>query len=143
MDTTHVVQARLTWVHMCRQTGDAGLTCCRCGISPPTLRTWHRRYEAEGEAGLQDRRRRPHRLRPSNIDDALRERILHLRRDRNLGPKRIQAELLRHDQIRRSTSTIWKVLHRAGVAPLRRPRRSRRPKRYSRPVPGERVQIDS
>ena len=143
MDTPHLLQARLTWVQMYQETGNAGLTCRRCGISRPTLRKWHRRYEAEGKAGLRSRSRRPHRLRPSNINDILRERILTLRRERNLGPKRIQAELLRHDQIKRSTSTIWKVLHQAGVGPLRRPRQVRSPKRYSRPIPGERVQIDS
>jgi transposase len=143
MDDPHVVQARLTWVQMYQQTGNAGLTCRRCGISRPTLRKWHRRYEAEGEPGLHARSRRPHRLRASNVDEVLRERMLHLRRERNLGPKRIQAELLRHDRLRRSTSTIWKVLHRADVGPLRRPRRTRQAKRYSRPIPGERVQIDS
>ncbi|MEM8558248.1 MAG: IS481 family transposase, partial [Bacteroidota bacterium] len=114
-----------------------------CGISRPTLRKWSRRYEAEGEAGLHSRSRRPKRLRPSNVDEDLRERILALRRERNLGPKRIQAELLRHDGIKRSTSTIWKVLHRAEVGPLHRPKRYRKPKRYTRPVPGDRVQIDS
>jgi transposase InsO family protein len=50
---------------------------------------------------------------------------------------------LRHDQIKRLTSTIWKVLHRVGVEPLRRPRQARPPKRYSRPISGKRVQIDS
>ena len=117
-DTPHLLQARLTWVQMYQQTGNAGLTCRRCGISRPTLR-------------------------PSNVDDVLRGCILTLRRERNLGPKRIQAELLRHDQIKRSTSTIWKVLYRASVGPLCRPPRTRQPKRYSRPIPGERVQIDS
>jgi transposase-like protein len=52
MDTPHVLQARLTWVQMYQQTGNSGLTYRRCGISRPTLRKWHRRYEAEGEAGL-------------------------------------------------------------------------------------------
>lgn len=143
MDDPHLVQARLAWVQLYQQTGDAGLTCRRCGISRPTLRKWYRRYLADGLDGLHTRSRRPHRLRPSNIDQTLRERILTLRRERNLGPKRIQAQLLRHEGIRRSTSTIWKVLHRAGVGPLRRLRRTRQPKRYSLPIPGQRVQIDS
>ena len=53
--------ARLTWVRMYEQTGDAGLTCRRCGVSRPTLRKWWRRYQEEGVAGLIDRSRRPHR----------------------------------------------------------------------------------
>lgn len=40
--------ARLTWVRMYEQTGDAGLTCRRCRISRPTLRKWWRPYLAEG-----------------------------------------------------------------------------------------------
>jgi transposase-like protein len=57
-DTPYLLQARLTWVQMYQETGNAGLTCRRCGISRPTLRKWHRRYEAKGEAGLLSRSRR-------------------------------------------------------------------------------------
>jgi transposase-like protein len=38
----------LGWVRLYLETGDAGLTCRRCGISRPTLRLWTRRYQAEG-----------------------------------------------------------------------------------------------
>ena len=31
-------KARLGWVKLYQQTGDAGLVCRRCGISRPTLR---------------------------------------------------------------------------------------------------------
>ena len=51
--------ARLIWVQMYERTGDAGLTCRRCGVSRPTLRQWWRRYLAARDAGLQDRSRRP------------------------------------------------------------------------------------
>ena len=40
--------ARLVWVRMYERTGDAGLTCRRCGVSRPTLRKWWRRYRAAG-----------------------------------------------------------------------------------------------
>jgi len=32
------VRAQLGWVKLYEQTGDAGFTCRRCGISRPTLR---------------------------------------------------------------------------------------------------------
>jgi hypothetical protein len=41
--------------------------------------------------------------------------ILQLRRGRNLGVKRIQAELLQHHDWRVTTATIWKVLARYQV----------------------------
>jgi transposase-like protein len=52
-------KARLGWITLYKQTGNAALVCRRCGISAPTLRKWVRHYELEGEAGLQDRSRRP------------------------------------------------------------------------------------
>jgi transposase InsO family protein len=142
-DSPQTLHARRTWVETYHQTGNAGLTCRRCGISRPTLRKWVRRFEADGEAGLHSQSRRPHRLAPSKRTPELGERVLALRRERNLGPKRIQAELLRADGTRLSTSTIHRVLVDAGARPLKRPKRPREPKRYSRPTAGDRVQVDS
>jgi transposase InsO family protein len=68
--------------------------------------------------------------------------ILEFRRERNLDAKRIQAELLRHHDWRISTATIWKILTRHQVPPLRRHRTPQSPIRYRRPVTGERVQVD-
>jgi Transposase and inactivated derivatives, IS30 family len=139
----HVLRARLSWVRMYQETGDAGLTCRRCGISYPTLRKWRLRYLEAGEAGLRSRSRRPHKLPPPKVTQAHEELILKLRRERRIGPKRIQYELNRLHGIHFSTGTIWRVLHKYKVPSLRRQSRSRRSKRYSRPVPGDRVQIDS
>jgi transposase InsO family protein len=69
--------------------------------------------------------------------------ILVLRDERKLGPKRIQAELLRQHDLRLSTATIWKVLHAHERAPLVRRRPPETPRRYSRPLPGDRVQVDT
>ncbi|MBK9123500.1 MAG: helix-turn-helix domain-containing protein [Chloroflexi bacterium] len=50
---------RLGWVKLYLETGDAGMTCRRCGISRPTLRKWIRRFQAEREDGLRSRSHRP------------------------------------------------------------------------------------
>ena len=42
-----------------------------------------------------------------------------------------------------STSTIQKVLIRNEVAPLVKPKRKKKPKRYQMDIPGERVQMDT
>lgn len=131
------------WVLMYKHTGNAGLTCRRCGISRSTLRKWAKRYAEHGKAGLASRSSKPHTLQPSNVDDELKAKMLHLRQKRNLGPKRIQAGLMRHEGTKRSISIIYKVLKRAKVGALKRQRKSRPPKRCSLNVPGERVQIDS
>ena len=143
IDAPETLYARRTWVETYRQTGDASLTCRRCGISRPTLRKWARRFMAEGEAGLRSQSRRPHRLAESKRTPELTERVLTIRRERNLGAKRIQNELLRLDNVKLSTSTLHRILADAEVKPLKRPKRPRKPKRYSRPRAGDRVQVDS
>ena len=135
--------ARPAWVRMYERTGDAGLTCRRFGVSRPTLRKWWRRCVAAGVAGLADRSRRP--LSPSGrrIFEAEERRILELRRDRRLGVKRLRNELIRLHGLRLSIDTIHKVLRRHGLERLKRPRLVRRGRRrYSRPIPGDRVQMD-
>jgi len=130
-------------VRLYQQTGDAGFVCRRCGISRPTLRKWHRRYLAGGEAGLYSKSRRPQRISGRKVTDQIETWILDLRSARNLGPKSIQAELLRLHEVRLSTATIWKVLNRNEVKPLKRPPRPPKPNRYNKEVPGERVQMDT
>ena len=66
-----------------------------------------------------------------------------MRTEHNLGARRIQSELLWNDGINLSLATIHKVFVRSGVGPLKRPTRLKRSKRYARPIPGERVQMDT
>ena len=87
--------ARLVWVRMYERTGDAGMTCRRCGVSRPTLRKWWRRYVASGVAGLVDRSRRPFRSPGRRVLAGEEQRILTLRSDRKLGIKRLRNELIR------------------------------------------------
>lgn len=142
-DTEAVLRARLSWVKHYEQSGDAGQTCKRCGISRPTLRKWWTRYQEQGQAGLHFHSRRLKNL-PSAKVTAEHERvIIELRKKRKLGPKGIQNELKRFHQIDFSTATIWHILHRLGLsASVRSHRRVHTTKRYSRPVPSDRVQID-
>jgi transposase InsO family protein len=87
--------------------------------------------------------RRPHHLPPRKVTPEQETVILEIRRSRHLGPKGLQRELLRLHQWSFSTRTIWKVLKQHGVSVLRPPKRPHLPKRYTRPVLGDRVQIDT
>ena len=137
------IKMRLRWVQLYEETQDAGLTCRRCGISRPTLRLWYKRWKADGVEGLATRSRRP--LNSPNLkrSDRLVRRIVKMRKERNLGARRIQSELIREDELRLSLATIHKVLSGAKVKPLRAPPRGKHTKRYSRPIPGDRVQMDT
>ena len=139
-----IERRRLSWIAAYQALADAGAVCRRFGISRPTLRKWLRRYEAEGEAGLHDHNRRPHRSPGLKVDKRQEEQILDLRRERRLGVKRIRNEMQRLHEVRLSVATIHKVLvrHDLNVLPTRK-RARHKPKRYSRPVPGDRVQMDT
>jgi transposase InsO family protein len=137
-------RTRLGWVRLYEEVGDAGLVCRRCGISRPTLRKWWRRYQAEGSAGLEERSRRPHGSPGRKVFVEQEELILRLRRERKLGIKMLRNELARRHGLRLALDTIHKVLVRHGESRLRRPRPKRKgTRRYSRPVPGDRVQMDT
>jgi transposase InsO family protein len=142
-DVEQAIRTRLKWVQLYQNTNDAGLVCRRCGISRPTLRKWWRRFQSDGEDGLHELSRRPHKTPPPKVTAHHEKLILQFPKARNSGAKRIQAELLRHHNRRVSTATIWKVLARHQVPPLRRHRIPQAPIRYSRPIPGERVQVDT
>ncbi len=135
--------ARLIWVKTYQRTGDSGLACRRCGVSRPTLRKWWRRYQGEGESGLIDRCRRPRRSPARKVGKAEEERIISLRRSRKLGIQRQRNELRRLDGLHLALDTIHKVLCRHGLNHLKLPKLHRKVgcKRYSRPVPGDRVQM--
>jgi transposase InsO family protein len=136
-------KTRLGWIRLYEQFGDAGLVCRRCGISRPTLRKWWRRYQGEGIAGLEEHSRRPHRTAGRKIFAEQETLILEVRRTRQLGIKQLRNELLRDHGLRLSLDTLHRVLVKNGENRLKRPRLARKgTKRYSRPVPGDRVQID-
>jgi transposase len=135
---------RPRWIEAYRGLGDAGAVCRRFGVSRPTLRKWLRRYEQEGKAGLRARSRRPHHFPALKVGETLESLIVGIRRERPLGVKRIRNELQRLHTVRLSVATIHKVLVRHGLNDLPTRKRARhKPKRYERPVPGDRVQMDT
>ncbi|SAK93247.1 hypothetical protein AWB75_06647 [Caballeronia catudaia] len=136
------ISARLRRARMYHETDNAGLVCARCGISVPTLRKWLRRYSDAGEEGLRSQSRRPHTSPNRKLSEADRATILRLRGERK-GARRIQSDLRLNEQRELSLATIHKILCEASVKPLVRYRRPETPKRYSRPVPGDRVQMDT
>ena len=135
---------RLSWIQAYGELRDAGAVCRRFGISRPTLRKWLRRYEAAGEPGLSAQSRKPHRSPAMKIGQTEEALIVGLRQERRLGVKRLRHELRRLHGMTLSPATIHKVLvrHELNAAPARR-RGRHKPKRYSRPVPGDRVQMDT
>lgn len=137
------IRTRLRWINYYQSSGNLGVTCQRCGISRPTLRKWLKRYQESGLDGLVSKSRRPHSAPNKKIFVEQEQQVLRLRKEDNLGARRIQNELKRQHQFSLSLATIHKILVKNDVKPLRRPKRAKRILRYSRPIPGERVQVDT
>jgi transposase InsO family protein len=138
-----VLKQRLTWVQLYEKSKDADFVFRRCWISRPTLRKWWYRYRSRGLEGLEGLSKRP---RSSPCKKVLQEQtdwILELRSKSKLGARRIQSELLRQHNFRLSLATIHKVLKRSSAKPLVRLKRKEHPHRYARPIPGDRVQMDT
>jgi transposase InsO family protein len=92
---------------------------------------------------LADRSRRPASSPAAKVFEPQEQLIFSLRR-RRLGARRIQNELLHEHDCKLSLATIRKVLKRHASPPLKRSRLTRKKRhRYGRPVPGDRVQMDT
>ena len=106
------------------------------GVSRQTAWKWLRRYEAEGEAGLEDRSSRPRRS-PRALPQEQVDAILAARHEHRFGPHRL-APLLGIPR-----STIGDVLGRHGLSRLAdSDRPSGVPIRYVRERPGELLHLD-
>jgi len=98
--------------------------CREYGVSRTNGYKWIRRFRAEGEAGLDDKSRRPRTI--SGIDGELVLRIIELRRRYSKwGAKKLRQILLRSpDRVEApSAKTIARILDRVGEPRVRKPRR--------------------
>lgn len=63
-ELSKAARLRLKWIDYYNSHGrNARLTCRHFGISPQTFYRWKRRYELQGMRGLEDRPKRPKRVR--------------------------------------------------------------------------------
>ncbi len=131
--------------HAAGVTGNVSATCRYYGISRPTFYKWLTRFEEHGEDGLRDRSSRPHHS-PRQTDQQIVGKIIYLRSHYHFGPHKIAMYLARYHDIEVSPSGVWRILKRLDMNRLpsaqRHQRHDRRWKRYEKPLPGHRVQVD-
>jgi len=120
-------------------------TCRRFGLSRQAFYKWKARYERHGEAGLCDRPRVPHRS-PNSTPRQVVSKILYLRQRYHFGAGRIADYLQRFHQMKVARSTVHRILIRHGLGHLpanqKRQRKGKAWKRYEKPQPGHRLQLD-
>ena len=105
------------------------------GISVRTARKWLKRFNEHGQQGLHDRSSRPAKTR-TRLDEALCERIEHLRRSR-MPMRRIAAV------VGRSVATVSRLLARLGLSSLKALDPVAPLVRYEREAPGELLHMDT
>jgi transposase InsO family protein len=130
---------------MPRRSGNVALTCRYYGISRQCFYTWRRRYDAHGLDGLRDRSHRPQ-VSPNATRTEVVGKTIYLRQHDHFGPAKIAMYLKRYHDIQLSPSGVWRILKRLELnrlpASQRHKRHDRRWKRYEKPLPGHRVQLD-
>jgi len=131
--------------HAQEVTGNVSATCRYFGVTRQAFYTWLRRYEEHGPEGLRDRSRRPH-VSPNATKAEVVGKIVYLRQSYHFGPHKISMYLNRYHEVQISPSGVWRILKRLEMNRLPASQRYRRHvdrwKRYEKPLPGHRVQID-
>ena len=115
----------------------------RYDISRKTAYKWIKRYIHEGEEGLSDRSRRPHRS-PLKVSEQIEDAVLAVREDHSTwGGRKIRARLIAigYDDVP-SASTITAILHRNGKISTEESDKHRSWKSFEYEEPNDLWQID-
>ena len=139
--------------------GDANLTALHFGYSRSTIYAWLKRHKENGDRGLEDRSKRPRRMRQPAWSPELEARVLKLRQENPRSGKDVLTVILRRDGVQVSVSMAGRILtklKREGrllpatlndpcivSRPQTRPYATRKPKEYLPRLPGDLVQVDS
>jgi putative transposase len=155
-----VVKHRLEVVRWCEaHGGKVALTARHFSHSRSTVHTWKKRYGERGLRGLEDRSRRPHKVRQPLWTERLVETVRKLREEHPRWGKDKLVVLVRAKGFSASVSMVGRILttlKRQGRLPLAdlrdpwmgsrsqtRPYAVRKPRDYVAKGPGDLVQIDS
>jgi putative transposase len=151
---------RLKWMDYYEShTQNAALTCRHFDVSRQTFYRWRRRYNPLDLRSLEDRSRRPRRVRQPTASPELVQAVLKAREESPPWGKDKLAVLLREAGWSVSTSMVGRILNRLKqrgvlVEPPRQPVSARRrvpprpyavrkPKEYVVKQPGDLVQVDT
>ena len=123
--------------------GNNRKACREFNINRSTFYNWKKTYDKEGFEGLRRKKPIPYNH-PRKIPQETIDKILDLRKNYQLGSKRITWYLERYHGISISESSVTRVLVRNGVNRLSKAasKRTLHTKRYAKKVPGHHVQVD-
>jgi len=144
-EQTRLVTFRSKFLEHSKRIGNVSATCRYFGISREKFYKWKNRFEELGAAGLADRPRAPHHS-PNATPRAVVSKVLYLRQNYHFGAGRIRDYLKRFHGIRIAAATVQNHLHKHGLGRLPANQKhqpyGKRWKRYEKPQPGHRLQMD-
>ncbi len=117
--------------------------CRREGVSRKTGYKWLRRYREEGDCGLHDLTRRPHRS-PNRTRDDMEQVVVSLRREHPTKGAHVLAQMLknrRYDPVP-SKSTVTAILRRHGLIDPAESTKHQPYKRFEHEEPNQLWQMD-
>ncbi len=117
------LEARKRLIQTYQQTGSVRGTARRWHTLPQVVRRWLRCFQAQGQAGLKDRSRRPHCC-PSQTPAEIEGQVIQARQATGYGPRRLARYLADTQGLRLSPHTIRHILRRAGLTRRYQRRRS-------------------
>ena len=110
-------QRKLAAIQYAETWGNVARACRTFGLSRAGFYRWKNFFDAEGEAGLKQRKpiAKDH---PRRIPVSTVEKVLELRRKYHFGPQRIVWYMERYHGIRVSFSSVYRILVRNGFRRL-------------------------
>ena len=159
-DLSAEAKRRLSWMDWYRAHGkNARRTCRHFTISPDTFYHWYRRYDPQSLSTLEDRSRRPRKLRSPTWSADLEQAVLKIREQYPKWGKDKLVVLLHRDGREVSTSMVGRILKKLkergvlvepvsnGISARKHLRQRsyavRKPKDYQPREPGDLVQLDT
>lgn len=139
-----VVSERLEFVTLASREGaNKSELCRRFGVSRKTGDKWLKRWQAEGNAGLHNRSRRPHHS-PDQTSQEMEQRVLEVRREHPAwGGRKIQRCLINRGQPQvPAASTITAILRRHGLIDAEHSSQRQAWQSFERGRPNELWQMD-
>jgi transposase InsO family protein len=138
-----VMSARREFVQLADQPGaNIAQLCRRFGISRNTGHRLLKRYQAAGQAGLQDRSRRPHRS-PTQTASMIEQRVVQLRQQMHWGGRKLRRRLQDMGVLDApAASTISDILRRHGLLDAGEADKHRAWQRFEQAEPNQLWQMD-
>lgn len=117
--------------------------CRRFQVSAKTFYKWLKRSKAEGQLGLQNRSRRPHRS-PTRTETEVEAKILSVRRTHpSWGARKIRRVLMNRGELEAPTdSTVHRILQRNGAIDPAESKKHQAWQRFEHEAPNQLWQMD-